>query len=250
MEKYAEMFADGQISVVNSEVNKVWQVKAEAFIQSSFADRPDLIPLVTPDYPFMGKRPVMSNSYYPALKRENVKLVSAAVERVMPKSVIDQSGQEYNLDILILATGFHASSLVVKSLDVRGRNRVSLEAFWSSGPRAYLGIGVPSFPNFFIMAGPNTALTGSMLPIFEGQADFILDKISSAIEKGAREIEVDQAQFEHFNDWLEESFVGSTYSTTRNYFKASSGRIVYTWPRSVQCYLDMLLSGGKAFRIS
>jgi cation diffusion facilitator CzcD-associated flavoprotein CzcO len=42
------------------------------YIAKVFSERPDLAKLVTPDYPYGGKRPIVDSNYYPALLRDNV----------------------------------------------------------------------------------------------------------------------------------------------------------------------------------
>ena len=55
----------------------------------------------------------------------------------------------------MLATGFETSSYL-SGLDVIGVGGESLHDRWGLDPRAYLGVAVSGFPNFFMLYGPNT----------------------------------------------------------------------------------------------
>jgi cation diffusion facilitator CzcD-associated flavoprotein CzcO len=237
-----KVLADGRGSIIGSAENEQGRSEAEKFIRESFADRPDLIPLVTPTYPFLGKRPVFSNDFYPALKRDNVTLVPHAVERVTPTGVVDASGTEHAVDIIVLATGFKASEFLC-SFAVEGVGGLNLHDYWAGEPRAYLGVMVPSFPNFFMMYGPNTNSTGGLVSMFEGEAEFAAGAVKRLMDLGGATVAVKETAFEQFNDWLVESFAHSTYKSTRNYFQSKSGRVVTNFPRGMAVFRQMLRDG-------
>jgi cation diffusion facilitator CzcD-associated flavoprotein CzcO len=242
MESVAERFADGLISQVGTAANKRAQVSAESFIRESFVDRPDLIPLVTPDYPVMGKRPVFSSDFYPALKRENVTLVPHAVKALTADSVVDATGNAHIVDMVVMATGFTASQFL-KSVEVRGANGLSLHDFWQDEPRAYIGVMVPHFPNFFIMYGPNTNSTGALITMFEAEAAFAVDSVRDMLNGGYATVEVDEQKFEAYNRWLEENFANSAYRSTHNYFTNKRGKVITNFPRGAETFLKMIKDG-------
>lgn len=235
----AALFADGRLSQKGSAENLAAQAYAEKHLKDSLADRPDLIPLVTPNHPFLGTRPVQSNDFYPALKRDNVKLVPREVVRATESGLVDSDGVEHPVDIVVLATGFRAAEFL-SSLDVVGRDGVNLRDFWQDEPRAFLGVAVPHFPNFFIMYGPNTNATGALLPMFEGQAEFAVDTIQELARSNTKALQVSEEAFTAFNDWLDGHFANSAFRTAENYFTSKTGRVVTNWPRSVELYLKML----------
>jgi cation diffusion facilitator CzcD-associated flavoprotein CzcO len=245
MAEVAKRFADGRVSQIGSVENRQAQTVAENFIRESFADRPDLIPLVTPDYPVMGKRPVLSSDFYPALKRDNVTLVPHAVRELTADAVVDVTGRAHRADIVALATGFTASQFL-KSVEVRGTNGISLRDFWGDEPRAYIGVMVPKFPNFFMMYGPNTNSTGALITMFEAEAAFAVDSVRDMVRGGYATVEVDAARFEEYNRWLDDNFANSAFSSTRNYFTNARGRIVTNYPRGSEIFLKMLREGRES----
>ena len=123
------------------------------YISEQFAQRPDLLKAVTPTYPYPGKRPVIASTFYPALKEDNVELVPKAVVGVTPSGIVDSDGVERAVDVIVMATGFQAANYLAR-LRVTARSGRTLAEHWAGEPRAYLGITVPGFPNFFMLYGP------------------------------------------------------------------------------------------------
>ena len=85
----------------------------------------------------------------------------------------------------VLATGFQANRLTWP-MRIAGRGGKTLRDLWGDDdPRAYLGITVPGFPNFFLMYGPNTNhISGSVPYTLECQYNYALDAIRRVREKG------------------------------------------------------------------
>jgi 4-hydroxyacetophenone monooxygenase len=66
--------------------------------------------------------------------------------------------------VIVYGTGFHASKFLA-AITVKGPHSEGLHEQWGDDARAYPGITVPHFPNFFLMYGPNTniAVNGSII---------------------------------------------------------------------------------------
>src|SRR5690606_19329770 len=111
-----------------------------------------------PDYPVGTKRPCLDTGYYETYNRENVHLVNlrrTPIVEITEKGV-RTTGQEYELDAIVYATGFDAITGALTRIDLRGRGGVSLKESWSAGPRTYLGICSAGFPNLFMITGPGS----------------------------------------------------------------------------------------------
>ena len=76
-------------------------------------DDPELRAKVTPDYTIGCKRILISNTWYPALNRDNVDLVTEGIARVTPRGIVTTDGQEREVDVIIVATGFHTTDLPI-----------------------------------------------------------------------------------------------------------------------------------------
>ena len=95
------------------------------------------------------KRPLCDNGYYATYNRDNVSLVSVKetpIVEVTPNGVRTTDG-EYELDVLIFATGFDAVDGNYTKIDMRGRDGMTMKEKWADGPTGYLGMMNTHFPN-------------------------------------------------------------------------------------------------------
>ena len=74
--------------------------------------------------------------------------------RATPIESVDAAGinttdAHYDLDAIVLATGFDAMTGALAKIDIVGRDGATLRDDWAHGPRTYLGLGVDGFPNLF-----------------------------------------------------------------------------------------------------
>ena len=139
----------------NGRANQARARTALDYLQTSLADRPDLLKLATPQFAFEARRTVLSDDYYDVIKKPHVHLLPQGAAGLSEKGVVDAAGVEHELDVIIYATGFDAANYLA-SFKVTGENGVELHDKWAGEPEAYLGMMVPGFPNFFMMYGPNT----------------------------------------------------------------------------------------------
>jgi cation diffusion facilitator CzcD-associated flavoprotein CzcO len=216
---------------------------ALAYIDEVFADRPDLKAAVTPDYPFAGKRAVMSSDFFPALKRPNVTLVPKAVVDCTPDGLQDADGTIHPVDAIVLATGFEVTDYL-STLPVIGRTGRSLAGTWRGEPEAFLGIMVPGFPNFFMLYGPNTN-GGFIVSNLERQARFAAGELRRLVRKRLPAVEVSEDASARYNAWLQAKMSGTAFVGGRNYFKAASGKIVTQWPENATDYALRLWSARR-----
>ena len=198
------------------------------YIAREFADHPDLATVVTPTYPYPGKRPVIASTFYPALRADNVELVPRAVSRVTPSGIVDADGVERPVDVIVLATGFRAADYVAR-VQIVGRRGETLQDRWAGEPRAFLGITVPDFPNFFMLYGPGTN-GGELVSMLEAQAEYAVRAVKRMSRCRVSAIEVRPAFESLWFAWLQRRMEGTSWTLTNNYFRSSTGKIVTQWP--------------------
>jgi len=120
------------------------------------------------DYAFNGKRVPTGHNYYATFNRPNVHLVdvkSTPITRISPKGVV-VGDTEYELDVIIFATGFDAMTGTLTAIDIVGRGGMTLRDKWAKyGLKSNLGISVNGFPNFFMSLGPQTPYSNLPVPI-------------------------------------------------------------------------------------
>lgn len=131
-------------------------------------------------YPVGAKRLCQSDEYYAMFNRPNVSLVdirSAPIESVYPGGV-KTAADSYELDVLVFATGFDALTGALFAMDIRGAGEVTLREAWAAGPKAYLGLAAPGFPNMFIVTGPGSpSVFSNMVLSIEQHVEWIRDFI-------------------------------------------------------------------------
>ncbi|MCR1785260.1 NAD(P)/FAD-dependent oxidoreductase [Nocardioides carbamazepini] len=145
---------------------------ASEFIRSKIREivkDPAVADLLCPkDYSFNGKRVPTGHHYYDTFNRANVHLVDV---KSTPISAITESGirvgeTEYELDVIVFATGFDAMTGTLTKIDIVGRDGLVLRDKWDrDGLRSNLGISVHGFPNFFMSLGPQTPYSNLPVPI-------------------------------------------------------------------------------------
>ena len=159
--------------------------------------------LAPKDHPFGAKRIPLESGYYEAYNRDNVSLVDvreAPIERITPKGVQTRRA-EYELDVIIYATGFDAVSGPLTRIDIRGEGGQTFKGRWADGPRSYLGLQTAGFPNFFIATNSafcNYTVCAEMI------VDWIADCIGHMRENKLRCVapspEAEQAWIDHANE--------------------------------------------------
>ncbi|MBX8686496.1 SidA/IucD/PvdA family monooxygenase [Mycobacterium sp. 20091114027_K0903767] len=211
------------------------QAKSLAFLRRELASRPDLMELATPQFAFEGKRTVLSDTYYAALRSPKVTLVPHGVKGLTRTGAVDANGDEHNVDIIVMATGFDAANYL-GNYEVYGRGGANLHETWQGEPEALLGMMVPGFPNFFIMYGPNTNSV-PLVSFYEAQAAFAAGLISKAAKAGKTAIDVRRSAFVIYNDLIQAQLAKTVWATANNYFRAGTGKIVSQWPFGATPYI-------------
>jgi cation diffusion facilitator CzcD-associated flavoprotein CzcO/acetyl esterase/lipase len=143
-------------------------------------------------HPIGTKRICVDTDYYATYNRGDVTLVdvrSAPIVRLTPRGV-ETAGGEYELDVIVFATGFDAMTGAVLDIDVRGRDGRRLKEKWSGGPRTYLGVATEGFPNLFFVTGPGSpSVLSNMVLSIEQHVDWIAECIASVRGQGLDRIE-------------------------------------------------------------
>ncbi len=196
---------------------------------------PTLVKALTPSYAMGCKRVLMSNDYYPTFNLPHVSLVSHAITQITPTAIVDETGVSHQADVIVLGTGFQATSPIPEGLII-GKDQVDLGRLWVDGPMAYKGTAVSGFPNFFMLLGPNTALGhNSVLLMIEGQIRYIVQALTQMKKNQWREIEVTASAQEKWNQDLDSTLSRSVWNAggcQSWYLHPISGRNTTLWPHT------------------
>ncbi|UXA09761.1 NAD(P)/FAD-dependent oxidoreductase [Mycobacterium sp. SMC-8] len=198
---FSKTFSDQMIDLdANEEARKFYEQKIRAVI-----DDPEVARLLIPnDHPIGTKRICTDTNYFQTFNRPNVQLVSV---RETPITTVDATGinttdAHFELDAIVLATGFDALTGTLAKVDIVGRRGQTLVDDWSDGPRTYLGLGVDGFPNLFLVSGPGApAVLANMVLHAEAHINWIADAIAYLDEHDLAGIE---ATTEAVDNWIAE----------------------------------------------
>lgn len=160
------------------------------------------------DHPYAAKRPPIDTNYFETFNRDNVTLVDVRadpIKRVTPTGLELESGATHSLDIIVFATGFDAMTGPLLRLGIQGRDGVTLAEAWKAGPRTYLGLGMPGFPNLFTITGPGSPSVLANMPVpIEQHVDWITECIDFCRSNAVDTIEAEEGAAEswiaHVND--------------------------------------------------
>jgi len=189
---------------------------------------------MTPDHPPNSKRINKDpGGYYDALNRDNARVVTSAVTRVVPEGIVTADGELHELDVIVWATGYRLNFL--SHFEIRGREGVALADVWGDAPSAYLGLTVPGFPNLFITSGPHasTAHGGGQNFLFEASTQYIMECLQLMVDRDARTLEVDREAHDAYNADMEKVLAGSIWCNTgsaHTYYLNKQGRPILPSP--------------------
>jgi 4-hydroxyacetophenone monooxygenase len=214
-------------------LNDHFRTQLIEYLKSQVNGNLALLEKVTPKFPFMGKRMLQDNgSWLRALQQPNVELIDEGVSRIDATGIVASSGH-YEVDVIIYATGFHATRFLWP-MNVIGRGGKPLSEVWGDEPRAYLGITVPDFPNLFCLYGPatNLAHAGSIIFHSECQVRYATACIQALLENGAKAMECRREVYEDYAQRLIaelETLVWS-HPACDSWYRNRAGRVVTTSP--------------------
>jgi 4-hydroxyacetophenone monooxygenase len=216
-------------------INDKHRVFLSDHIREQIAGREDeLLDKVLPDYPPYGKRMLIDNGWFSAIQRDDVELVDEGVAAIEGSDIVTSDGTRRPADVLVLATGFQ-SRRMLWPMDVHGRSGTSLRELWGDDDaRAYLGMTVPDFPNFFVLYGPNTNLGhgGSIIFHAECQVRYVTAMIRDMVEKGISAVEVRPEVCDAYNDRVDAAHANMiwTHPGMDTWYRNAEGRIVTNTP--------------------
>jgi cation diffusion facilitator CzcD-associated flavoprotein CzcO len=161
-----------------------------------------------------------------------VELVTDRIEAVTPNGILTAGGTERELDVLVLATGFHVDDFILPT-EVYGENGLSLREFWNELPRAHRAMTFPGFPNFWMLEGP-TGVFGntSLIDMSEHQIGYMIACLNHMRDGHFTAIAPKREAFDAYNDRMAKEIVHSTWATggCDSWYLDKSGRPnIYPW---------------------
>jgi len=220
-----ERWADGGLWFLASFTDVVFNASANEAVADfvrrkirAVVEDPSVADRLTPTQRIGCKRMCVDTGYYETFNRPNVRLVDlreTPIEAITPTGV-QTTAEHIKTDTLVFATGFDAMTGTLMRIDIRGRDGVPMRETWAEGPRTYLGLGVPGFPNLFLVTGPGSpSVLTNMVTSIEHHVDWISDCLDHLRSGGYATIE---ASRESADNWVAyvNAVAGTTLFTTCN----------------------------------
>ena len=168
---------------------------------------------LTPDYKVGCRRLVFSDDFYDAIQAPQANLITSGIEHIEAGGIQTRDGQLHELDVLVLATGFHALNYTY-GFEVINEQGDKLSEQWADGSDALRGVAVNGFPNYFMLVGPRSPVGNfSITGIAESQMNYLMPLLEQLRLGKANEINVCPRAQERYNQTLQDG-LGKTVWTS------------------------------------
>ncbi|KAG8631568.1 hypothetical protein KVT40_000708 [Elsinoe batatas] len=217
--------------------NKLYSDFHAAKIRSRINDPKVAEKLIPKCHGFGTKRTPLESGYYEVFNQDNVTLVDIKED---PIEVVNETGvktgtQQYDLDILIYATGFDAVTGSFNAVDFRGRDGKLLKDIWGQGIRTYLGLTVKDLPNMFMIMGPHQ-MFGNIPRSIEYAVEWVSDIIEFARDHDIRMIEATQKGVEEWTQHVHDCGQGLLANEVDSWMTGVNKNLAHKQTRSMTRY--------------
>ena len=203
----ANIFAD---QLVVREANEIIAEQIRAKIRAVVDDPQIAARLCPTDHAVGTKRACLDTNYYATFNLPHVRLIDLRERpiRTITPTGIDLGDEALAFDAIVFATGFDAMTGAIVSVDITGRDGLSLRQKWADGPRSYLGLMTVGFPNLFAITGPGSpSVLSNMMVSIEQHVDWISGCLTQLRAEGSTTIEptptAEAGWMTHVNDCAE-----------------------------------------------
>ena len=198
------------------------------------------------DHPFGTKRLCVDTGYYETYNRDNVELVDlkrTPIDEVTARGIVTR-GMEYELDTLVLATGFDAMTGALAKINVRGRDNERLCDKWQDGASTYLGLMVANFPNLFMINGPGSpSVLCNMMLALEQHVEWISDCIGFMQQAGHQVIEASPDAEWAWTDHVNQAAGRTLYPRANSWYMGANvpgnPRVFLPYVKGFKAYSDI-----------
>jgi cation diffusion facilitator CzcD-associated flavoprotein CzcO len=193
---------------------------------------------LTPDYKLGCKRVLLSDEFYPVFNRKNVTLITDNITQIEENKIITDDGQNHEIDVIVLGTGFVAAEIVVDIKIIGIDNRNLFDDWLETGAEAYCGITVSGYPNLAMLVGPNTGLGhNSIIHIIESQMNYVMSYIELLEQRDGAYLDVKKEIQTAHNQVLQKQFGGTVWASgCKSWYLNVEGKNTTLWPKLTVSY--------------
>lgn len=145
---------------------------------------------LTPEFRAGCKRMLMSSDYYPALQKDNCKLITWPIATIVPQGLRTADAIEHHVDAIIFATGYDVQ-LGGPPYPITGAHGRVLQEEWDGHAQAYKSASTHGYPNLFFTAGPNSGPGHNSLLVYaQAQIGYAVAGIKTILDKDLVSLDV------------------------------------------------------------
>lgn len=201
-----------------SPLNDHMRGKLIQYIKDKTGNDKTLFHQLLPDYPPFGTRILQDAGWVETLKKENVTLISGSLDAFKEEGVV-VGDKQIEADAVIFATGYTPLNINFEITGYKGKH-LSDQDVWGKNQtdaRAYLGITIPDFPNFFLMYGPNTNIGSGAVPFnSELQVRYANRCIKYLIENDIAALNLKQEPLDKYMQYVDDCLDNVVYCHPRS----------------------------------
>jgi cation diffusion facilitator CzcD-associated flavoprotein CzcO len=179
-------------------INDGMRMMCEGYLKSHFPDNPEMVELLTPNFPVFAKRPILDCGFYDTLKKPNVSIVRGELAEADESAVILADGTRIECDVLLLSTGYNLH--FGRQFDIRGTGGKTLKDAFDPHPFSYEGMLITGFPNFVFMGAPYSYLVANHAVVSEQQVHYIVELLQWMVDDHLSSFDVSQEATQAFID--------------------------------------------------
>lgn len=176
--------------------------------------------LIPTDHGFGTRRVPLETNYYEVYNQDNVELVdvqASPIQRIT-KTGVQTSDGEYELDMIIYATGFDAVTGALHRIDITGVDGLKLREKWRDGPRTYLGMQIAGFPNLFTLVGPHNGAAFCNIPrCIEQNVDWMFGLMKHVQDAHVHRVEARVDAEDRWTEHVNETAAATLFPTARSW---------------------------------
>lgn len=186
------------------------------------------------------KRMIFAGGFYERFDSGQAELVDTSIDRITERGIRTVDGREHDVDVIVLATGFHAHSYL-HPIELTGLDGLRLSEVWDGEPRGYRTVALPGFPNFFLLLGPHSPIGNqSLFMVTETQVDYVLQWIEHWRDGMFDSAAPTEAAAERFQDQLRRALPNTVWSSGCKSWYLGKDGLPALWPFAPQAHRDML----------
>jgi cation diffusion facilitator CzcD-associated flavoprotein CzcO len=217
-------------------INDGMRMMCEGYLKSHFPDNPEMVELLTPNFPVFAKRPILDCGFYDTLKKPNVSIVRGELAEADESAVILADGTRIECDVLLLSTGYNLH--FGRQFDIRGTGGKTLKDAFDPHPFSYEGMLITGFPNFVFMGAPYSYLVANHAVVSEQQVHYIIELLQWMVDDHLSSFDVSRQATDAFIDDVDTNLAKTAWvqcGSAHGYYRDKGGdgqkKVILAIPR-------------------